>query len=408
MIKEKINVVGSGTAGLMFATYLKKMIPDIEVNLYFDKNIKPLLVGESSQPYISKYFDTIFDSDEEWMNSCNSTYKFYVKHDNWNHNGHSWTFPLCDERSDSVDFNNLSLSECESELLNYSKHNVAPRQRTAWHMQSSKLQPLLLEKCVELGVNIISESYKFDKLKDNEYTIDCRGFHGQDSIKQVSPAIINDYAIAGHIPFDQERYYTQTIAHEVGWNWEIPLQNLLGVGRVFSTKYLSINEAKHQMNKWYGLTEFYEVPFKSRYNDTPCTPNNLKIGSAAVFIEPLESTTLMLVTFMTETFVELFKSCKFHIDAGFCHYYNHGYREMVNSQVSYIEGFYCISERRDSNYWKEVTSNYDWYMNKLETNGWPEYFGKYGFQKFFGSFNKEEEFKHIKLRVNNENIDTRL
>ena len=402
MIKDKINVVGSGTAGLMFATYFKKMIPDIEVNLYFDKNIKPLLVGESSQPYISKYFDTIFDSDEEWMNSCNSTYKFYVKHDNWNHNGHSWTFPLCDERSDSVDFNNLSLSECESELLNYSKHNVAPRQRTAWHMQSSKLQPLLLEKCVELGVNIISESYKFDKLKDNEYTIDCRGFHGQDSIKQVSPAIINDYAIAGHIPFDQERYYTQTIAHEVGWNWEIPLQNLLGVGRVFSTKYLSIDEAKHQMNKWYGLTDFYEVPFRSRYNDTPCTPNSLKIGSAAVFIEPLESTTLMLVTFMVESFVELLKSFDYHINRDSCYYYNRGYREMVNSQVSYIEGFYCISERRNSDYWKEVTSNYNWYMNKLEKNGWPEYFGKYGFQKFFGGFNKEKEFEHIKLRIHNE------
>lgn len=401
MVKEKINVVGSGTAGLMFATYLKKTIPQIEVNLYFDKNIKPLLVGESTQPYIAKYFNTIFDSDDEWMDKCNSTYKFYVKHDNWNYNGHSWIFPFYHEY-DIGNLDNIYLSECESELVSYSKLNLAARQRTAWHMQSSKLQPLLLEKCVDLGVKIISESYKFGKIKDNEYTIDCRGFHGQDSMKQVSPAIINDYAIAGHIPFDQERYYTQTIAHDVGWNWEIPLQNLLGVGRVFSTKYLSIDEAKYQMNKWYGLTDFYEVPFRSRYNDTPCTLNNLKIGSAAVFIEPLESSTLMLVTFGIESFVRLLKSFNYNINNNFCDYYNCEYREIVNSQISYIEGFYCISARRDSEYWKEVTSNYNWYMNKLEKNGWPEYFGKYGFQKFFGAFNKEKEFEHVKLRFHNE------
>lgn len=400
---DTIKVIGTGTAGLMFATYTKKTFPNLNIKVYRNPKIKHLLVGESTQPYLTKFYDVVFGEDEskwEWLDECNSTHKFYIEHNNWNYPGHKWIYPFCHENNTK----GVTTKECEDKLFTYHKDNLPPKEIYAYHLQSNKLQPYLLKICNDIGIDIIDKDIKNinDEFEDGTYVIDCRGFHGQESSIPVSPAIINDYAIAGHIPFSEERYYTKTIAHEVGWNWEIPLRNELGVGRVFSTKYLSIEDAKKQMNEMYGLESFYEVPFKSKYNPNPCTRNYLKIGSAAVFIEPLESTTLTLITFMIDSFCMMLKSSEYNIDLNFCDWYNKGYREMVKSQVTYIEGFYCISNRKDSQYWRDVTSNYDWYINKLKQEGWPEYFGKYGFNKFFKSFDRLNNVKNVNLRIHKE------
>ena len=77
---DKLRIVGSGTAGLIFATYFKKMVPDMEIEIYYDSKIKPLVVGESMQPYMRFFFEKVFE-DESWMDKTNATYKFYIKHD---------------------------------------------------------------------------------------------------------------------------------------------------------------------------------------------------------------------------------------------------------------------------------------------------------------------------------------
>ena len=46
---KKIKVVGSGTAGLMAATFIKSVCKDLEVEIYRDPNLQPLIVGESTQ-----------------------------------------------------------------------------------------------------------------------------------------------------------------------------------------------------------------------------------------------------------------------------------------------------------------------------------------------------------------------
>ena len=67
---DKIRVIGAGTTGLIFATYFKKLLPDIEIDLYYDPNKKPLVVGESMQPYMRFFFEKVFD-DESWMDQTN-------------------------------------------------------------------------------------------------------------------------------------------------------------------------------------------------------------------------------------------------------------------------------------------------------------------------------------------------
>lgn len=393
---KKIKVVGSGTAGLMAATFIKSVCKDLEVEIYRDPTLQPLIVGESTQPYLSKYFDTVFGDNKDWISHCNATYKFYVKHNNWNYKGHEWIFPFCHEHLTSD-------IDCENKIFTYNEDNLPSSALYAYHLQSTKLQPLLLQKCETLDINIYNQHVKDTSLLANlhEFVVDCRGFRGQDSRIRASRAIINDYALAGHIPFSEKRYFTQTFAHSVGWSWEIPLQDQLGVGRVFSTKYLSIEEAKKEMYKWYGLENLYEVRFPSRYNPNPWNRNSLKIGGAAVFIEPLESTTLTIISFMLESFCKLLKDNNFTISNKLQSIYNFGFRNMIENHISYVEGAYCISSRRDSPYWQYVTQFQDWYLKKLEKKGWPIFYGKYGYNKFFNAFGKRYLANNIKLRKNN-------
>ena len=372
-IIEKIRVIGAGTAGLIFSTYFKKMLPDLEVDLYYDPNKKPLVVGESMQPYMRYFFEKVFD-DESWMDQTNATYKFYIKHDGWANENSSMTFPLCDDRFDNIE-------ECEKEIFSADKNNVPEcSSRHAWQMQSVLLQPILIEKCKELGINLIEKNYDFTNT--DKFAIDCRGFDALGG-EVISPLIINDTAIAGHVDHfkdTKERYYTRTKATDNGWFWEIPLQNKVGVGRVYCSRYNTEEEIKKQLSEQYGLNSFLKVPFKTRYKETVCTMHTLKVGSAAAFIEPLEATTLLLVVYSCYLFKEMLESFQFRINDDFVKHYNENYKQMMQNHIAFIEGFYGLSDRNDSPYWNEIDKHRKQFRDSHE---WPEFYGEYIKKKMY-------------------------
>ena len=383
---DKLRIVGSGTAGLIFATYFKKMVPDMEIEIYYDSKIKPLVVGESMQPYMRFFFEKVFE-DESWMDKTNATYKFYIKHDGWanvpgSSEDSSMTFPLCDDRFDNIE-------ECEREVFSATSSNLPScSSRHAWQMQSVLLQPILIEKCEEMGIKLIDKHFDFDDT--SEFVIDCRGFKGLEG-GNISPLIINDTAIAGHVEHfgdTKGRYYTRTIAKDNGWAWEIPLQNKVGVGRVFCSRYNTEEEIKEQLLKTYGLKKTLTVPFATRYNTDACTSQSLKIGTSSVFIEPLEATTLLLVVYSCWLFKEMLKSFRFTIDKYFVEHYNKNYRRMVDQHVLFIESFYGLSNRVDSPYWQEIDKHRKAFRKKINKN-WPEYYGNYIKKKVYEGFEFE-------------------
>ena len=81
--------------------------------------------------------------------------------------------------------------------------------------------------------------------------IDCTGFHGL----LIEGALETGYEDWTHwLPTDSAlavqteavgpaRPYTRAIAHEAGWQWQIPLQHRVGNGLVFCSKFLSDDKA---------------------------------------------------------------------------------------------------------------------------------------------------------------------
>lgn len=99
--------------------------------------------------------------------------------------------------------------------------------------------------------NITSLTMDSGDVIEGDLFIDCSGFRGL-LISEVQKADFIDWT--DYLPCDRAwtvpsenvgnpRPYTQSIAHDAGWQWRIPLQHRTGNGHVYSSKFISDDEA---------------------------------------------------------------------------------------------------------------------------------------------------------------------
>ena len=188
---------------------------------------------------------------------------------------------------------------------------------------------------------------------------------------------MNDSAIATVIPYlDKENEMssvTNCTAIEAGWVWNIPLYNRIGTGYVYSSKFATPEEAEAQFRKhlasdrmdYHGEgaekraqeAEFRHIKIKHGCHKESWIKNVVAIGLSNGFIEPLESTGLMLthegIMKMIDT-IEMRDGVinQFDIDA-----FNFAFYDQIVGFKDFISLHYALSKRDDTPYWKHVTQN---------------------------------------------------
>lgn len=266
---------------------------------------------------------------------------------------------------------------------------------TAFHFDATKFAIWLRDRyCLPRGVkhlkneiikvNLENEEISSLTLDDgSEFSadlyIDCTGFKGLliDETFNIEFEDISDYlpcnrAWAVQIPFvdkDKEiENFTNCTALKNGWVWNTPLWSRIGTGYVYSDKFTTPEEAleefkqhlKEKKDPIYAperITDelkFRDITMRTGIHKKLWHKNMVAIGLSAGFIEPLESNGLytvhefvkILVKNLSKGFIN-----QFDIDS-----FNYECRNIYYGFMKFVQMHYTLSNRRDSDFWKHMTS----------------------------------------------------
>ncbi len=190
--------------------------------------------------------------------------------------------------------------------------------------------------------------------------IDCSGFRGllieqmlKTGFEDWSHWLPCDRAIA--VPCESVAPltpYTRATAHSAGWQWRIPLQHRIGNGHVFSSKFMSADEATSILMKNLDgapLTEPRMLKFTTGKRKKFWNKNCVAIGLSSGFLEPLESTSIHMIQSSIARLFAFFPDKDFNqtdIDA---------YNRQSDFEADRIRDFlilhYKATQRNDSPFW---------------------------------------------------------
>ena len=404
---EKILIVGGGTAGWMAANLVASRWDDVEVSLLESTEIGIIGVGEGSTPHLKFFFDTINVADSEWMPRCNATYKNGISFDNWSSipGFESYFHPFPAQTDDLLTVpiffsqiqsrmqgNNVNAHPDGYFLETYlTKNNLGPIPAESfpfgaaygYHFDSNLLGQFLAEKAVDKGVKRVfgtateviidsngglnSVRLDDDSVLDADFFVDCSGFGSllvqgalKVAFKSYRENLSNDAAVVMPTPMSEIiPPETRSVALSNGWAWKIPLTNRYGNGYVYSTDYISPEEAERELRQHLGLhdSDVLARHLKMRVGrvEKHWEKNCLAVGLSQGFIEPLEATALAL---SFETIMRFMK----HYENGL---YTNKFTDTFNTEINtkfdgvrdYIVCHYKANQRKDTDYWRDNAAN---------------------------------------------------
>jgi flavin-dependent dehydrogenase len=428
MIKiEKVVIVGGGSSGWMTASSLLKHFPDIDLTLIESSDIPTIGVGESTIGSINYYLKDLGLKDEDWMEYCNATYKTSIDFTNFggdekrvrypfgkstwlnNYRHIDWFMKKALIGADNDEYADFALgtgqlirdnklTEDESVIRGWDF-----KSDTAYHMDAGLFGDYLKKHyCKPRGINhivdnVISVEQCDDGNIDSVVTenngklsadlfIDCTGFKSllltetlNEPFISFKDKLINDRAVAIRIPYiDKEiemEHSTNATTLSSGWVWNIPLWNRIGTGYVYSSQFLSEEEAEKEFKEYlindrdipHDREEIenikaFHVKINPGIHERNWVKNVCAIGLSNGFIEPLESTGLMLTH---ETIFELIKTLQRRngkVNGYDKSIFNTSVRMVMDEFAGFIALHFALAERDDTPYWQYVTEELD-YIN---------------------------------------------
>lgn len=405
----RIVVLGGGTAGWMAASLMQRRWGErgFEITVLESPDIGIIGVGEGSTPQLKAFFDSLGIAESDWMPRCNATYKAGIEFRGWSDRpgAASYFHPFpneIDERTAPAFFFNATVRRrgadvaahpdrfflasvlAQRKLAPLPAHSFPFRSWYGYHFDSALIGRFLREHQVARGVRHIEGTVARVEQAENgdiaalhtsdgrriegDFFVDSTGFRSlllQDTLgvrfNSFAENLFNDSAVVVQTPADSDGIVPQTTstALSCGWAWRIPLQNRVGNGYVYSSRYIDKDAAEAELRAHLGIGPEHpplrHLSMKVGRVEQHWARNCLGVGLSQGFIEPLEATALHLVQATVEGFIEAF-------EAGG---YGDAHRDACNAAINrrfdgvrdYIVCHFRIASRSDSAYWRDCAKN---------------------------------------------------
>ena len=352
---RNLVIVGGGTAGWLAAAMLSKWFEKsaMQITLVESDAIGIVGVGEATVPSIRKAINFLGIDEAEFIARTSATFKLAIQFDGWSKAGDAFFHPFATHGEPIAEFpfydcwahmreqgqaKKLDAYSTPAAVAAADKFAVPPNGATglskfdyAYHFDAGLVAKLLREYGEAKGVSrqegIISSvdqdaetgavtgvRLEDDRVIEGDFFIDCSGFRSL-LIEGAMAAGYEDWS--GWLPCDRAiaaptakttpfPAYTKSKALPVGWRWRIPLQTRTGNGYVYSSPYISDDEALDVFKKELGVPTSAEprlIKFQTGMRKRIWIKNVYAVGLAGGFLEPLESTSIYAIqSFITRLF----------------------------------------------------------------------------------------------------------
>jgi tryptophan halogenase len=407
---KNIVIVGGGSAGWMSAIAIADRFPEKHITVVDPKAIGPIGVGESVTGVLLEFVGNPLHglTMGEFFRRCDATFKMGLWYKNWAGVGTEYLSPIdaptnyfkhtyptyTEEFFAKVASEGAKLGDAQffSVLMRHGKTDhfrnpdgsVNAQLATAsCHFDALKFGAWLQEVAPQRPniehIDDVVESFEQEaetghvtKIRTQtgreiagDFFIDCTGFHRRlfakvyepkwksyaDFIKVDSaiPQVV-EYAPGAAIP-----NYTQVTAMPHGWMWQIPTQSRLGKGYIFSSRYVSDEQAIAEfratgvnVGENPRVLRFEPGRFEKLWIGNVCT-----IGLSGVFSEPLEATTIhgmsVQLNLLTELLLPFCTRESMHLMAK---QYNQLVSVAYDDFVDFIN-FHYHAGRTDTEFWRD-------------------------------------------------------
>jgi glycine/D-amino acid oxidase-like deaminating enzyme len=410
--KRRILIVGGGTAGWLTAAYLAKSLEifdnrRLEITLLESPDIGIIGVGEGTFPTIRTTLKFLGIDETRFIRATSATFKQGIRFVDWvetpkngqhEHFFHPFEAPfqidganlvpywlLQDEKTRRPFAEAMTIQNRVAEAKRGPKRpdegDFSGPLNYAYHFDATLLAQVLAERATELGVVhlqglvdqvVLGETGAIDHVVTPEHGrleadlyIDCTGFRAEligrameVPFKSVRPMLFTNRALTCKIPYDRPdapiESYTIATAHEAGWTWDIGLNGARGIGCVYSSDHIDDDRAAEILDSYTGPRDpeikTRRIAFEAGYRERQWVKNCVAVGLSGGFLEPLESTGVLLIEAAIGMIAEMFPHYG-PVDAP-ARRFNELIAARYDNIVTFLKLHYCLS-RRSEPFWRE-------------------------------------------------------
>ncbi|KQM98893.1 tryptophan halogenase family protein [Sphingomonas sp. Leaf25] len=408
--ERRIAIVGGGTAGWLTAAYLARALgSSVRITLLESPGIGIIGVGEGTFPTIRETLRFLGIDEAQFVTAAGATFKQGVRFDGWRRGGpvpHRYYHPFeppfpADRlvahwlRADPA--TRPPFAQAVTIQHPVAAANRAPKQpgdedfdgplAYAYHFDAVRLAGVLADRARASGVAHV-EGRIAQVVQNDDGTIeridtdagplhadlfvDCTGFRAEligqlpgAAFRSVADQLFTDRALTCKLPCaDPDAPIESTTiatAHEAGWIWDIGLSGARGIGCVYASRYIDDDRAADLLRAYLGPAADGVTPrrltFDAGWRPRQWVGNCVAVGLSAGFLEPLESTGVVLIEAAAAMIAELLPHAG-PVDAP-AGRFNAVMAARFAGIVDFLKLHYCLSDRTEP-FWRDNADPASW------------------------------------------------
>ena len=399
---QDVLVLGAGSAGLITAISVKRKIPRLNVKVIRSKSIGVIGVGESTTPNFPRHlFEYLGIPRKLFYQRVRPTWKLGIKFLWGKYGRFDYTF------NSQLDTQYPDLSKptgfyCREGIDNISVYGALMRQDLAFgrqangapdvhpyhafHIENKHFLEVMEDVAKEHGVTFVDGDVTSVERDANgvaavhlddgqrvaaDFFLDCSGFRSEllgkaleEPFDSFKSSLFCDRAVIGgwqRRPGEMILPYTVAETMDCGWAWQIDHEQLINRGYVYCSSFISDEEATKEFHrKNPQITDAPQiVKFKSGCYKRLWVGNVVGMGNSSGFVEPLESTAIMLLCSHVQTLIDLLLHNDLRPTDSMRDLYNDVTYASWQDIRSFLSLHYKFNGLLDTPFWKEVRETAD-------------------------------------------------